>query len=181
MSKRLADHFNELLRKLGRISALSRTLLIIGIVLVIMLSFYWDFGLQPFELKTIHTLDTGFVAISLAPEYLLALTSILIFYVGYRYYARRKQDKRARAKVSSVESFRELIGKFILIFCLGIIGLWYTYSLFSTEGIWSYHIPEVAETATGSFALQINALIALLLLLILVIEIHIRSEKGSSK
>jgi len=177
MSKKLTNYLKELLGKLKSVAVLGRILLITGIVLVIMLSFYWNFGLQPFEIKSIFTLDTGLVTFSLAPEFFLALAGIFVFYAGYRVYARKKWG--GEAKVSSIESVRELVGKFIMVICLGIVGIWYTYSQFSTKSIWSFHIPDVVRAATGSIALEINAVIGLLLLVILVIEIRIRYEKGS--
>jgi len=155
-----------------KIGILGRILLIVGVSLSLMLSFYWDFRMQPFNIKEIWTLDTGFVTISLAPEFLLALVGISVFYVGYKLYAPKKWG--GEAKISSIESRVELVAKFISVVCIGIVGIWYMYTQFRTVGIWDYHIPNVVKVATGSLVLQISAILALLLLVILVIEIRIR-------
>lgn len=171
--------FKKLLSKIGNISVIGRIMLIVGVLLSILLSFYWDFNLQPFNIKEVYTLDTGTVSFSLAPEFILAIVAIFVFYIGYKLYARKKWGGKAR--VSSIEGPRELVAKFILAICLGVVGIWYTYSQFSTKGIWDYHIPDVAKAATGSLALEVNAVIALLLLVILVIEIRIRYETSSAE
>lgn len=174
MSKKLLSDLKKILKKTCSIAVLGRTLLIVGISLSLMLSFYWDLGIQPFKIKEIWTLDTGLVVISLAPEFLLALVGILVFCVGYQLYARKKWG--GEAKISSIESGTELVVKFISVVCIGMAGIWYTYTQFSTAGIWDYHIPNVVKVATGSVALQVNTILALLLLVILVIEIRIRYE-----
>ena len=172
--------FKKILSKIHDIGVIGRIMLIVGILLCVLLSFYWDFKLQPFIIREeIYTLDTGTVTFSLAPEFILAIVGIFVFYVGYKLYARKKWGGKAR--VSSIESQRELIAKFILAVSLGIVGIWYTYSQFSTKGIGDYHIPRVVSVATGSLALQVNAVIALLLLVVLVIEIRIRYEKSSAE
>jgi len=171
--------FGKIMNKIGNKGVLGRIMLIVGMLLSILLSFYWDFKLQPFRIKEIYTLDTGTVTFSLSPDFILAMVGIFVFYVGYKLYARKKWGGEAR--VSSIESQRELAAKFILAVCLGIVGIWYTYNQFSTKGIWDYHIPHVVKAATGSLALEVNAVIALLLLVILVIEIRIRYEKSSAE
>ena len=174
MSKRLLNNFKKVLKKICSIAVLGRILLIVGVSLSLMLSFYWSFEMQPFKIKEIWTLDTGLVKISLAPEFLLALVGIFVFYVGYKLYARKKWG--GEAKISSIESGRELVAKFISVVCIGMAGIWYTYTQFRTAGIWDYHVPNVVKVATGSFALQINTILAVLLLVTLVIEIRIRYE-----
>jgi len=174
MSKKLLSNSKKVLRKISSIAVLGRILLIVGVLLSLMLSFYWDFKVQPFEIKSIWTLDTGLVTFWLAPEFLLALVGIFVFYVGYTLYARKKWG--GEAKTSSIESGRELVAKFISVVCIGIVGIWYTCTQFRTAGIWDYHVPNVVKVATGSFVLQINIILAVLLLVILVIEIRIRYE-----
>jgi len=171
MSNRLS-RFKKILSKIRDIGVIGRIMLIVGMLISVLLWFYWDFKLQPFIIKEIYTLDTGTVIFSLAPEFILAIVGIFVFYVGYKLYTRKRWGGKAR--VSSIESQRELVAKFVLAVSLGIVGIWYTYSQFSTKGIWDYHIPHVAKAATSSLALQVNAIIALILLVILVIEIRIR-------
>ena len=172
----IPSRFKKILSKIRdacmQAGVIGRIMLIVGVLISVLLSFYWDFKLQPFIIKEIYTLDTGTVTFSLAPEFILAIVSIFVFYVGYKLYTRKKWG--GKAAVSSIESQRELVAKYILAISLGIVSIWYTYSQFSTKGIWDYYIPHIAKAATSSLALQVNAIIALILLVILVIEIRIR-------
>jgi hypothetical protein len=162
--------------KIANAAVIGRIMLIIGLVLSVLLSFYWDFRLESLSIKEIYTLDTGTVTLSLAPEFILALVGIFVFYAGYRVYSRKKWGGEAR--ISTIESGRELVAKFAIVIGLGIAGIWYTLAQFSTKGLWDYHIPNVVKIATGSLALAIDAAIALVLLIVLVIEVRFRYEKS---
>lgn len=166
----------KILSKIADIAIIGRILLIVGVLLSVLLAFYWDFRLQPLIIKEIYTLDTGTVTLALAPEFIISIVGILVFYTGYSLYSRKKWSGEAR--LSSIESGREILAKSILVVCLAVVGIWYTYSQFSTRGLWDYHVPNVVKVATGSLALEVNALIALLLLITLVIEVRIRYEKS---
>lgn len=155
------------------IDFVSKLLIAISIVLIVLLSFYWDFGVQSFQIKSIYTLDTGLVSVSVAPEFCLALIVIFLFYVGYRLYSARKPPRKL--KIKSVETHKEMIVKYLLSIALGSVGAWLTYNEFSEARIWSYYLPHYTKISKGSFAMEVNAVIALLLLLIwfLVIEVRV--------
>jgi len=154
-----------MLRKLANyIVPLSKILIVVSLVVIILLSFYWNLGFESFEIKSIFTLDTGLLSISVDPEFCLALIGILLFYVGYRLYVSREPSRAV--KTISIETRKEIMNKYLLSIALGTIGLWFAYNEFSKASIWSYHLPSYVQISRGSFALRVNAVIALLLLLI---------------
>jgi len=171
MFSKLANKVSKLANNLD---LMGRVLIVISIVILILLSFYWGLGLRALEIKSIYTLDTGLVPISVAPEYVFALLAIFLFYVGYRLYFRREPHRKVGAM--NIETEKELMIKYVLSIMLGGIGAWLIFNEFSNAGIWSYYIPHYVQISTGSFALRVIAVIALLLLLIwfLIIKIRIR-------
>lgn len=170
------NRLTRITSKIANAAVIGRIMLIVGLVLSVLLSFYWDFRLQSLSIKEIYTLDTGTVMLSLAPEFILALVGIFVFYAGYRVYARKKWGEEAR--ISTIEGGRELVAKFAIVIGLGIAGTWYTLTQFSTQGLWDYHIPNVVKIATGSLPLAVDAAVAMVLLIVLVIEVRFRYERS---
>ena len=163
---------------------LSKLLVIIGIVLTIILSFYWDFGFQPLEIKSIFTVDVGSTSLSIDPEYFLALLVAFSLYAGYRLYVDRERTQAIEQ--APIETKTEIIVMYLFFILLGIVGVWITYNEFSTVYIWFYFFPDYVRVSRGSLALRINAIIALLLLLnwLIIFRFHlgIRYRKsGRSK
>ena len=142
---------------------LSKLLIVIGIVVTIILSFYWNFGFQSFEIKSIFTVDVGTISLSIDPEYFLALLAAFSLYAGYRLYVDRQRTEAIERVL--IETKTEIIVLYVFFIVLGIIGTWVTYNEFSTVYIWMHIFPSYVEVSKGSLALRINAIITLLLLL----------------
>ena len=145
------------------ISVLSKLLIVIGVGLTMILAFYWDFGFQSLEIKSIYTVDVGRVSISIDPEYILGLLVAFSLYVGYTLYVDRELSQVIKRRL--IETKTQMIVTYVFFIMLGIVGAWVTYNEFSTVYIWMYIFPHYVEVSTGSLALRINAIIALLLLL----------------
>jgi hypothetical protein len=154
------------------VSAVGKALLFASVGLLVLLAFYWDFGVEPFMVKSIYTLDTGLLKLTVAPEFCLFFVAVFMFFVGYRLYVVGGR----KVRVSAIETKRGMMAKFVLAVVLGVVGALLIYNEFVDARIWAYHIPDYAKIAKGSFAFEINALFALLLLVVwfLVIEVRIR-------
>jgi len=154
------------------VSAVGKFLLFASVTLIVLLAFYWNFGVEPFMVKSIYTLDTGLLNMTIALEFCLLFVAVFMFFVGYRLYVIGKGEVR----ISAIETKRGMMAKFVLAVVLGVVGAWLIYNEFVDASIWAYHTPHYARIAKGSFAFEINALFALLLLVVwfLVIEVRIR-------
>jgi hypothetical protein len=158
-------------------SFIAGLLMIVGVTLIILLSFYWNFGLQIFLIKSIPTPDIGIKRILVDPMFLAAVIASVLFYTGYRLFSRKPKSTR----MMGIETERELIVKFLISIALGMAGLWFIYNEYLNVKIWAYVIEHYVSISTGSQALLICAVISLLLLLIwfLVIDIRIRRKEES--
>lgn len=164
-------------KKLAKLTILlGRLFIVAGVVIIVLLSFFWDFSLQPLEIKTIYTLDVGLVHIIVAPEYCMALAAVLLFYVGYVILFGRKPSQR----VESFETYRELKIQCVLLILLLVVGVFVTISVFKPSFPSSYF--QFPDMSKGALALRIDAVIALLLLLIpfLIPAVYTRIRHGEN-
>jgi len=157
------------------LAAMSKFSILAAMLVTILLSFYWSFGFQPYEITTIVTTDIT-VEVTLDPKYLLALSSVCLFYMGYRLYASRERTQEV--EVVKIETRKQLIVKYVLAIMLGGIGLWITSNEFSNVPLWAYDVPSYVAVSTQSQAMHINAVIATLLLLLWLLIVRIRIEFG---
>ena len=153
---------------------LSRLLIIASIALLILLSFYWDFGLKTFEITSIYTLDTGLHSISIDSMYSLALICVFTFYIGYKLHLRGTPKEDVQKSLE--ETKRMVMAKFILSLVLLVVGLLILYNEFSKPLMWGYYLTNYTQISRDSLSQKIASIIALLLLLswFLVLEIRIR-------
>ena len=143
------------------ISIASVMLMILGVVVTLLLSFHWDFGFQPFEIKSIFT-EVGLVSLSIDLEYCIALLMILCLFIGYKLYI--SGETIPAIQRAFVETENEIKVKYIFAIILGLIGIWITCNEFGRVYLWMYFSPYYVQVSKGSLALRINAVIALLLL-----------------
>ena len=156
---------------------LIKVLLVISIGIIILLSFYWEFGLELIELKSTYVETQDALSLSIDPNFVLALITAFCFYIGYRLYASRRLSQAARLQV--IENTVEITTKYILVVILGIVGMLIMYFEFSETYVWMYFLPEYVGVSRASQALKINGTIALLLLFIWLVTIKVYSSKRS--
>jgi len=162
----------ELILKSGR-----KLLLIVGMIVIVLVSFYWTFGFNPFVIRSVTTPDTGTVRFSIDPMFIVGLSAGLFFCLGYELFVRGKPSEMLH--IWGLETPRQLAVKFALCILLGVVGLWLIYNEFGKAYIWSFYLPDYVGISQGSFALKIASIIALFLLanLLIVFEIRIGSRK----
>lgn len=151
-------------------NVVGKIMVIIMIVIIFMLAFYWNTGFEDIQVKSIPTEGGRVVYIIVNAEFFLALTTIILFYLGYRAFTGRERPEIFRSL--AIENRNEIIAKYIFSIVLGVIGAWVIYTEFSREGIWSYHTPflvRISRQATiNETSIPVSwvlSIIALLLLL----------------
>ena len=137
MLNRLRDYVYSIKTHLNT-SILSRLMIVIAVVIIIMLSFYWNFGFQDTNIRSIPTEGGRVVYVFINAEFFLALIVVFLFYLGYRVYIAEKRGRADKFLVS--ESRNEVIVKYLLSIVLGIIGAWVIYIEFSHEFFTSYTV-----------------------------------------
>jgi len=163
---------------------MAKIFIVVGIALIILVSFNWNFGLGSILLKSIFTLDIGVVDITVHPDFLLALAGVFLFYIGYIMHGAKKTDQKVQLK--GMETYRELKIKYLLLILVFVTGALFTASQFRPPAwayLWAYL--DFPYASSGALALRVDALLALLLLVIwyLVprVSISLRREETSNK
>lgn len=145
-------------------SNLSRLIIVVAIAIIIMLSFYWNFGFQDTEVKSIPTEGGRAVSVFINAEFFLALIVVFLFFLGYRVYI---AEKRGRAdKFQVFESRNEVIVKYLLSIVLGVIGAWVIYIEFSREFFTSYAIQAYVNLSRNVTINETNIPVSLVLTVI---------------
>lgn len=164
---RIAEHIDT--------DFLIKVLIVISIVVIILLSFYWELGLEPIEFGSEYAETYGLVSLSIDLNFVLALITAFCFYIGFRLYTSKKLSQVASSQV--IDNMAGMKIKFILVIILGVIGILILYFEFSETYIWMYAYPSYVQVSKVSQALKLNGVIALLLLFIWFVILRIYPSK----